>query len=152
MLACQKAPDGTRSIEERAHDFQMCWPTAVAMLSDDTALVADSQGNLQVQAVRSDAATDDERIRLAVAGTICCGENVNRFRKGELVMRAPDSELGDVSCTLAGCISGALLMVVSLPPSVFHSLWRLQRVMAEIPGVGNLHHAPWRQAKVSGEG
>ena len=148
VLRCARTPEGGRTLEERAMDFQMAYPTAVHMATDDTAVFADSQGNLSVLGVRGDAATDDERARLEHAGGICCGEMVNRIRRGSLVAQAPDAELGRLDCCILGCVSGALLVTATLPPAAFDVLLRLQRVMAEIPGLGNLRHTPWRRHEV----
>jgi DNA damage-binding protein 1 len=132
-------------IEERARDPNSTWMTAVEMLDDDTFLGAENAHNLLVVRKNGDAATDEERQRLDIVGEFHLGEFVNRFRRGSLVMRLPDSELAKVPTTLFGTINGVIGVVASLPAEQYAFLARLQDALcATVRGVGGFSWAAWR--------
>ena len=132
-------------IEERARDANSTWMTAVELLDDDTFLGAENSHNLFVLRKNGDAATDEERQRLDIVGEVHLGEFVNRFRRGSLVMRAPDSELSKVPTTLFATINGVIGVLASLPYDQFAFLSRLQDAMcATVRGVGGFSWSAWR--------
>jgi DNA damage-binding protein 1 len=119
--------------------------TAVEMLDDDTFLGAENSHNLIVVRKNGDAATDEERQRLDIVGEFHLGEFVNRFRRGSLVMRLPDSDLAKVPTMLFGTINGVIGVVASLPADQYAFLARLQEALCStVRGVGGLSWAAWR--------
>jgi len=137
--------EGKQTITERARDFNANWMTAVDILDDDTFIGVENSYNMFTVRKNSDAATDDERMRLEVAGEMHLGEAVNRFRRGSLVMRLPDSEAGNIPTLLFGTINGVIGVVASLPEPMFQKLNRLQTALRKVVnGVGGLSHAEWR--------
>ncbi len=77
--------------------------------------------------------------RAQVVGEFGLGEFVNRFRRGSLVMKLPDTEAARIGTVLFGTINGAIGVVASLPKDRFDFLWRLQararaRARAGAPG------------------
>ncbi|WVZ99800.1 hypothetical protein U9M48_045048 [Paspalum notatum var. saurae] len=133
------------AIEERARDYNANWMTAVEMLDDEVYIGAENSYNLFTVRKNSDAATDDERARLEVVGEYHLGEFVNRFRHGSLVMRLPDSEIGQIPTVIFGTINGVLGIIASLPHDHYVFLEKLQSTLVKfIKGVGNLSHEQWR--------
>jgi len=133
-------------IEERARDANSTWMTAVEMLDDDTFLGAENEHNLFVLRKNGEASTDEERQRLDIVGEFHLGEFVNRFRRGSLVMRMPDSDLSKVPTTLFATISGAIGVLASLPYEQYAFLARLQdALVATVRGVGGFSWADWRK-------
>lgn len=60
-------------------------------------------------------------------------------------MRSPDSDLARCPTYLYGTVDGAIGLVVSLPPSAFAALAKLQAAMAKaVRGVGGFRHDAWR--------
>ena len=59
-------------------------------------------------------------------GQFHLGEFVNRFRRGSLVMKLPDSEAAKIPTLLFGTINGSIGVVASLPQQQFAFLSRLQ--------------------------
>jgi DNA damage-binding protein 1 len=133
------------AIEERARDFNPNWMTAVEILDDDTYLGAENSFNLFTVRKNADAATDEERSRLEVVGEYHLGEFVNRFRRGSLVMRLPDSDHADIPTLLFGTVNGVIGVLASLPEEQFNFLWALQKALNKVvSGVGGLSHEQWR--------
>ncbi|KAK3137829.1 hypothetical protein QOZ80_5AG0361010 [Eleusine coracana subsp. coracana] len=133
------------AIEERARDYNANWMTAVEMLDDEIYIGAENNYNLFTVRKNSDAATDDERARLEVVGEYHLGEFVNRFRHGSLVMRLPDSEIGQIPTVIFGTINGVIGIIASLPHDQYVFLEKLQSTLVKfIKGVGNLSHEQWR--------
>ena len=133
------------AIEERARDYNANWMTAVEMLDDEVYVGAENGYNLFTVRKNSDAATDDERARLEVVGEYHLGEFVNRFRHGSLVMRLPDSEIGQIPTVIFGTINGVIGIIASLPHDQYVFLEKLQSTLVKyIKGVGNLSHEQWR--------
>ncbi|KAG2617083.1 hypothetical protein PVAP13_3NG178222 [Panicum virgatum] len=133
------------AIEERARDYNANWMTAVEMLDDEAYIGAENGYNLFTVRKNSDAATDDERARLEVVGEYHLGEFVNRFRHGSLVMRLPDSEIGQIPTVIFGTINGVIGIIASLPHDQYVFLEKLQSTLVKfIKGVGNLSHEQWR--------
>ncbi|GJN15385.1 hypothetical protein PR202_gb02295 [Eleusine coracana subsp. coracana] len=130
------------AIEERARDYNANWMTAVEMLDDEIYIGAENNYNLFTVRKNSDApATDDERARLEVVGEYHLGEFVNRFRHGSLVMRLPDSEMGQIPTVIFGTINGVIGIIASLPHDQYVFLEKLQSTLVKfIKGVGNLSH------------
>nr|CAB3460553.1 unnamed protein product [Digitaria exilis] len=133
------------AIEERARDYNANWMTAVEMLDDEAYIGAENSYNLFTVRKNSDAATDDERAKLEVVGEYHLGEFVNRFRHGSLVMRLPDSEMGQIPTVIFGTINGVIGIIASLPHDQYVFLEKLQSTLVKfIKGVGNLSHEQWR--------
>lgn len=61
-----------------------------------------------------------------VVGEVGLGEFVNRFQRGSLVMKLPDTEAARIPTVLFGTVNGAIGVVASLPKDRFEFLWRLQ--------------------------
>lgn len=142
-LVIYKPEEG--ALEERARDINANWMSAVEILDDDTFLGAENAYNLFVCRKNADAASDDERARLEVVGEFHLGEFVNTFRRGSLVMRAADSELGAVPTMLYGTQNGVIGVLAQLPQAQFALLARVQSAMCEVVrGVGGLSWAAWR--------
>ncbi len=139
-LRCQEG-----IIEERARDPNSMWMTAVEMLDDDTFLGAENSHNLLVVRKNGDAATDEERQRLDIVGEFHLGDFVNRFRRGSLVMRLPDSDLATVPTILFATIHGVIGVIASLPAEQYAFLARLQEALCTtVRGVGGFSWAEWR--------
>ncbi|MCI12754.1 damaged DNA-binding protein 1A, partial [Trifolium medium] len=93
----------------------------------------------------SEGATDEERGRLEVAGEYHLGEFINRFRHGSLVMRLPDSDVGQIPTVIFGTINGVIGVIASLPHEQYVFLEKLQSSLRKvIKGVGGLSHEQWR--------
>lgn len=119
--------------------------TAVEILDDDTYLGADNCFNLFTVKKNSEGATDEERSRMEVAGEYHLGEYVNRFRHGSLVMRMPDSEIGQIPTIIFGTVNGVIGVMASLPQELYAFLEQLQTSLRKvIKGVGGLSHEQWR--------
>lgn len=119
--------------------------SAVEILDDDIYLGAENNYNLFTVRKNSDGATDEERSRLEVAGEYHLGEFVNRFRHGSLVMRLPDSEVGQIPTVIFGTVNGVIGVIASLPHDQYLFMDKLQSNLRKvIKGVGGLSHEQWR--------
>ncbi|XP_050221597.1 DNA damage-binding protein 1 [Mercurialis annua] len=133
------------AIEERARDYNANWMSAVEILDDDIYLGAENNFNLFTVRKNSEGATDEERGRLEVLGEYHLGEFVNRFRHGSLVMRLPDSDVGQIPTVIFGTVNGVIGVIASLPHEQFLFLEKLQSNLRRvIKGVGGLNHEQWR--------
>ncbi|CAH8385815.1 unnamed protein product [Eruca vesicaria subsp. sativa] len=133
------------AIEERARDYNANWMSAVEILDDDTYLGAENNFNLLTVKKNSEGATDEERGRLEVVGEYHLGEFVNRFCHGSLVMRLPDSEIGQIPTVIFGTVNGMIGVIASLPQEQYSFLEKLQSSLRKvIKGVGGLSHEQWR--------
>ncbi|KAI4297447.1 hypothetical protein L6164_037338 [Bauhinia variegata] len=133
------------AIEERARDYNANWMSAVEILDDDIYLGAENNFNLFSVRKNSEGATDEERSRLEVVGEYHLGEFVNRFRHGSLVMRLPDSDVGQIPTVIFGTINGVIGVIASLPHEQYVFLEKLQTNLRKvIKGVGGLNHEQWR--------
>lgn len=133
------------AIEERARDYNANWMSAVEILDDDVYLGAENSFNLFTVRKNSEGATDEERGRLEVAGEYHLGEFINRFRHGSLVMRLPDSDVGQIPTVIFGTINGVIGVIASLPHEQYVFLEKLQSNLRKvIKGVGGLSHEQWR--------
>ncbi|CAI9783475.1 unnamed protein product [Fraxinus pennsylvanica] len=133
------------AIEERARDYNSNWMTAVEILDDDIYLGAENNFNLFTVRKNSEGATDEERGRLEVVGEYHLGEFVNRFRHGSLVMRLPDSDVGQIPTVIFGTVNGVIGVIASLPYEQYIFLEKLQTILRKvIKGVGGLSHEQWR--------
>ncbi|KAL4282364.1 hypothetical protein GQ457_03G000600 [Hibiscus cannabinus] len=133
------------AIEERARDYNANWMSAVEILDDDVYLGAENNFNLLTVRKNSEGATDEERSRLEVVGEYHLGEFVNRFRHGSLVMRFPDSEVGQIPTVIFGTVNGVIGVIASLPHEQYVFLEKLQSNLRKvIKGVGGLSHEQWR--------
>ncbi|KAJ1386149.1 WD40/YVTN repeat-like-containing domain superfamily [Sesbania bispinosa] len=133
------------AIEERARDYNANWMSAVEILDDDIYLGAENSFNLFTVRKNSEGATDEERGRLEVVGEYHLGEFVNRFRHGSLVMRLPDSDVGQIPTVIFGTINGVIGVIASLPHEQYVFLEKLQSNLRKvIKGVGGLSHEQWR--------
>lgn len=142
-LLVYKAEEGR--IEEHARDCNSAWTTAVECVDDDTFVLAENENHLLLLRKNGEAATDEERHRLEVAGEFHLGEFVNCFRHGSLVMRLPDSDLARIPTMLYGTINGVLGVLAFLPADQYAYLTRLQGAMCStVQGVGGLSWAAWR--------
>ena len=78
-----------------------------------------------------------------VVGEFGLGEFVNRFQRGSLVMKLPDTEAARIPTVLFGTVNGAIGVVASLPKERFEFLWRLQaRPLARVPAGSRLYGGP----------
>lgn len=119
--------------------------SAVEILDDDIYLGSENNFNLFTVRKNSEGATDEERGRLEVAGEYHLGEFVNRFRHGSLVMRLPDSDVGQIPTVIFGTVNGVIGVIASLPEEQYVFLERLQTTLRKvIKGVGGLSHEQWR--------
>ncbi|KAL6561924.1 DNA damage-binding protein 1a [Orobanche gracilis] len=133
------------AIEERARDYNANWMSAVEILDDDIYLGSENNYNLFTVRKNSEGTTDEERGRLEVVGEYHLGEFVNRFRHGSLVMRLPDSDMGQIPTVIFGTVNGVIGVVASLPHEQYVFLEKLQMNMRRaIKGVGGLSHEQWR--------
>ena len=133
------------AIEERARDYNANWMSAVEILDDDVYLGAENSFNLFAVRKNSEGATDEERGRLDVVGEYHLGEFVNRFRHGSLVMRLPDSDVGQIPTVIFGSVNGVIGVIASLPHEQYIFLEKLQTSLRKvIKGVGGLSHEQWR--------
>ncbi|KAI3988674.1 hypothetical protein MKX01_027038 [Papaver californicum] len=133
------------AIEERARDYNANWMTAVEILDDDIYLGAENNFNLFSVRKNSEGATDEERARLESVGEYHLGESVNRFRHGSLVMRLPDSDVGQIPTVIFGTVNGVIGVIASLPHEHYLFLEKLQSNLVKvIKGVGGLNHEQWR--------
>lgn len=133
------------AIEERARDYNANWMSAVEILDDDIYLGAENNFNLFTVRKNSDGATDEERGRLEVVGEYHLGEFVNRFRHGSLVMRLPDSDIGQIPTVIFGTVNGVIGVIASLSHEQYVFLEKLQSNLVKvIKGVGGLSHEQWR--------
>ncbi|XP_074558641.1 DNA damage-binding protein 1a [Curcuma longa] len=133
------------AIEELARDYNANWMSAVEILDDDVFVGAENNYNLFTVRKNSDAASDEERGRLEVVGEYHLGEFVNRFRHGSLVMRLPDSEVGNIPTIIFGTINGVIGVIASLPHDQYVFFEKLQANLVKvIKGVGGLSHEQWR--------
>ncbi|CAN8246204.1 unnamed protein product [Cochlearia groenlandica] len=133
------------AIEERARDYNANWMSAVEILDDDIYLGAENNFNLLTVKKNSEGATDEERGRLEVTGEYHLGEFVNRFCHGSLVMRLPDSEIGQIPTVIFGTVNGVIGVIASLPQEQYAFLDKLQTSLRKvIKGVGGLSHEQWR--------
>ncbi|GMY38038.1 DNA damage-binding protein 1a [Fagus crenata] len=133
------------AIEERARDYNANWMSAVEILDDDIYLGAENNFNLFTVRKNSEGATDEERGRLEVAGEYHLGEFVHRFCHGSLVMRLPDSDVGQIPTVIFGTVNGVIGVIASLPHEQYLFLEKLQSNLRKvIKGVGGLSHEQWR--------
>ncbi|KAG9145181.1 hypothetical protein Leryth_008967 [Lithospermum erythrorhizon] len=133
------------AIEERARDYNANWMSAVEILDDDIYLGAENNFNLFTVRKNSEGATDEERSRLEVVGEYHLGEFVNRFRHGSLVMRLPDSDVGQIPTVIFGTINGVIGVIASIPHEQYVFLEKLQATLRKvIKGIGGLSHEQWR--------
>ncbi|RVW39468.1 DNA damage-binding protein 1 [Vitis vinifera] len=133
------------AIEERARDYNANWMSAVEILDDDIYLGAENNFNIFTVRKNSEGATDEERGRLEVVGEYHLGEFVNRFRHGSLVMRLPDSDVGQIPTVIFGTVNGVIGVIASLPHDQYVFLEKLQANLRKvIKGVGGLSHEQWR--------
>ncbi|KAJ8548958.1 hypothetical protein K7X08_030924 [Anisodus acutangulus] len=133
------------AIEERARDYNANWMSAVEILDDDIYLGAENNFNLFTVRKNSEGATDEERSRLEVVGEYHLSEFVNRFRHGSLVMRLPDSDVGQIPTVIFGTVNGVIGVIASLPHDQYLFLEKLQTNLRKvIKGVGGLSHEQWR--------
>ncbi|CAI0545440.1 unnamed protein product [Linum tenue] len=133
------------AIEERARDYNANWMSAVEILDDDIYIGSENNYNLFTVRKNSEGATDEERSRLEVVGEYHLGEFVNRFRHGSLVMRLPDSDVGQIPTVIFGTINGVIGVIASLPHDQYLFLEKLQTNLRKvIKGVGGLSHEQWR--------
>jgi DNA damage-binding protein 1 len=142
---CSSVQHEEGAIEERARDYNANWMSAVEILDDDIYLGAENNFNLFTVRKNSEGATDEERGRLEVVGEYHLGEFVNRFRHGSLVMRLPDSDVGQIPTAIFGTVNGVIGVIASLPHEQYLFLEKLQSNLRKvIKGVGGLSHEHWR--------
>ena len=89
----------------------------------------------------SEAATDDERRKLEVVGQFHVGDFVNRFRRGSLVMKLPETEISNIDTLLFCTTGGSLGVLATLPATKYQFLHKVQTNLTKIiKGVGGLKH------------
>ena len=131
-------------IEEISRDYQPNWMTAVSILDEDTFLGAENSYNIFTVHKNADATSDEERMRLEPVGSFHVGDLINRFRKGSLIMKLPDSETATLQTTLYCTVYGAIGVIASLPEAHFKFFATLQEYMSKTRGVGGFSHSEWR--------
>lgn len=132
-------------IELYARDFHPVWMSSVLAMSESFFLGADSGYNIFTARKNDEGANDEDRCRLDIVGQFHVGDYINRFRRGSLVMKLPDSEISKVPTILYGTINGAIGVIASLPAEQYEVLRELQEVLRKhIRGVGGLSHEEWR--------
>ena len=140
-----------KTLELRARDTNPVFLNAVSVLDEDTYIGAEGNYNLFVVR-RSKELTDEKRSRLEVVGEFHLGEFVNRFQRGSLVMKLPDSELTQIPTLLFGTINGVIGVIASLPKDLYEFLSKLQDAMRHtVKGVGGFDHAKWRAFQTPGK-
>lgn len=148
-----KPADNT--IEEIARDYNPNWVTAMEIIDDDTFIGAEQNFNFYVVRRNSEAATDEERLRLLTVGEYHAGDFVNRFRHGSLVMRLTENADAANQTLLYAGVSGAVGVVATLTAEQHEFFSKLQNQLADpkiIGGIGGLKHkeyAPLTDALVS---
>eukprot|EP00889_Picochlorum_renovo_P004266 jgi/Picre1/31296/NNA_006649.t1 len=100
-------PD-TDKIELYARDYHPVWMSSVLAMSKSFFLGADSGYNIFTARKNEEGANDEDRCRLDIVGQFHVGDYINRFRRGSLVMKLPDSEISKVPTILYGTINGAI--------------------------------------------
>lgn len=137
-------PD-TDKIELYARDYHPVWMSSVLAMSKSFFLGADSGYNIFTARKNEEGANDEDRCRLDIVGQFHVGDYINRFRRGSLVMKLPDSEISKVPTILYGTINGAIGIIASLPAEQYEVLSELQEVLRNhIMGIGGLSHDDWR--------
>ena len=128
------------SFEEIAKDYTPLWTTAVEILDDDTFLVGENDFNIYTVTKDSAAATNEERRKLSITGRYHINDLINVFRHGSLVMNNPsESVMNYQPSILFGTVSGAIGLIVQLPPKLFTFLLQLQeRIVATVNSVGKI--------------
>lgn len=88
-------------------------------------LVSDASANFYTVRKNSEAPNDDERRRLEAVGQFHLGAYANRFQRGSLVMKLPETENATLDTVLFGTVEGSIGVIASLPPAkcVFLSLF-----------------------------
>ncbi|GJX63382.1 DNA damage-binding protein 1a [Tanacetum coccineum] len=114
------------AIEERAHDYNADWMSAIEILDDDIYLGAENNFNLFTVRKNSEGATDEECGHLEVVGEYHLGELVNLFRYGSLVMRLPDSDVGKIPAIIFRTVKGVIGVIASLPQDQYLFMEKLQ--------------------------
>lgn len=136
-----KPADNT--IEEIARDYNPNWVTAMEIIDDDTFIGAEQNFNFYVVRRNSEAATDEERLRLLTVGEYHAGDFVNRFRHGSLVMRLTENADAANQTLLYAGVSGAVGVVATLTAEQHEFFSKLQNQLADpkiIGGIGGLKH------------
>lgn len=131
------------SIEEIARDYNPNWVTAIEIIDDDTFIGAEQHFNFFVVRRNSEAATDEERLRLLTVGEFHAGDFINRFRHGSLVMRLSESDATHSQTLLYAGVSGAIGVVATLKAEQYEFFNKLQNLLADpkaIGGIGGLKH------------
>ena len=128
------------SFEEIAKDYTPLWTTACEILDDDTFLVGENNFNIYTVTKDSAATTDEERRKLTITGRFHINDFINVFRHGSLVMNNPnESVINYQPSILFGTVSGAIGLIVQLPPKLFLFLAELQeKIVATINSVGKI--------------
>lgn len=143
-----KPADNT--IEEIARDYNPNWVTAIEILDDDTFIGAEQFYNAFVVRRNSEAATDEDRLRLVTVGEYHTGEFINRFRHGSLVMRLTEgADAVHASSLIFGSVSGTIGVIASLTAEQHEFFAKLQSFLADpriIGGVGGLKHKEYELA------
>ncbi|XAR59373.1 hypothetical protein NMG60_11015195 [Bertholletia excelsa] len=133
------------AIEERACGCNANQMSAVEIIDGDIYLGAQDNFNLFTVRKNSEGATDEEQGRLEVVGKYHLGEFVNRFRHGSLVMRLPDSDVGQIPTIIFATDNGVIGVIASLPHEQYLFFEKLQSNLRKvIKGVGGLSHEHWR--------
>lgn len=133
------------AFEERARDFNPLHITSLNMIDDDNVLASENFFNLFTVHKNTDAATDEERMRLEVTGEYHLGDLVNTFKDGSLTMDLPDSEVAGLKTCVFGTVSGALGVIAQITKQQFDFLCNVQDAMREkVKTVGGLLHSHYR--------
>ncbi|XP_060861972.1 DNA damage-binding protein 1 [Metopolophium dirhodum] len=134
------------SFEEIARDYNPKWSTAIEIIDDDVFLGAENDKNLFIIHKDSTLTSDEARHQLQEIGQFHCGDLINVFRHGSLVMQHfTDTYVSVQGGILYGTCSGALGLVTQLTPKMFDFLSDLEKSLATVvKGVGKINHQFWR--------
>lgn len=135
----------TGKLESRGRDYDPAQLTACKIMDENIYMATDTSMNM-FTVKKSDAATDEERIRLEHCGSFHLGQFINTIRRGSLVMKQED-RTKSIPTFLAAGVEGSVLFIASLPETEFIQLEKIQRALRGIiKGVGGFDHAQWRSS------
>jgi DNA damage-binding protein 1 len=146
-LLGQKSMAGGRELEELARDYDTAYTMGLEIMEDDTFIMSEQSMNLLTLQRNTQATSDSERHRLDKVGHYHVGALVNRIQHGSLVMQmSDDAELPALKTMIFGTADGMLGVIATLRPEAFEFFLKVQKAMAvQLPGVGGLSHADWRE-------
>jgi len=160
-------------IEEVARDYNPLWVTAIDIMDNGIFLAAENSHNLVAFTASSvhSGKIGDEEDRLLTVGEYHLGDFVNKFTRGTLAMKLPESDSlkiklnfdpkemetdddpkehilnipSNLPSTIFGTIGGSIGVIAQLPQDIFVFLQRMQfKMQSTLSGVGKLKHDVFR--------